>query len=345
MCKFSVIVPAYNCAGTLENTVKSILSSGLADFELIIIDDGSKDETGMLCDKLAGEYGQIRCIHQENAGVSSARNRGIDEAEGKYILFFDCDDSVDADAFQDIDGMIDNAQPDMLIFGESFDYCFKGRMYRRDELVYGREGCLDSTEVCKSFEELYSCNALSPVWNKFIKRSMITENSIRFDGDIFEMEDFLFSVKCLAHCESVYMLPKAIYRYRQAEDERGTYNRLCRVRSLTEYMIPFENAAEEAAAVFADHGARFESGGRVVEKIYAMLFHEQIRFAGIERIKNAASDMLGGRYAEVIRKTYPGLFDDMQNGRFGRIYMRNLKARLRHYAAVRYKYLRSLLKR
>ena len=73
---FSVIVPCYNCVRTLENTVNSIRASGLSNYELLLIDDGSTDGTGALCDVLCEKYPELRCIHQPNAGVSAARNRG-----------------------------------------------------------------------------------------------------------------------------------------------------------------------------------------------------------------------------------------------------------------------------
>ena len=80
--KYSVINPAFQCADSIENTVKSVLDSGLKDFEIIIVDDGSKDGTEDICDRLEKKHSQVTCIHKENGGVSSARNRGIDAAQG-----------------------------------------------------------------------------------------------------------------------------------------------------------------------------------------------------------------------------------------------------------------------
>ncbi len=91
--RFSVVIPAYNCAGTLEGTVDSIRASGLTDLEIILIDDGSTDGTAEVCDGLVGRFPEVRCVHQSNEGVSAARNRGIDESEGEYIWFVDSDDT------------------------------------------------------------------------------------------------------------------------------------------------------------------------------------------------------------------------------------------------------------
>ena len=91
---FSVIIPCYNCVKTLEATVNSIRVCGLSDYEILLIDDGSNDGTAELCDTLCVRYPELRCVHQENAGVSTARNRGINEAQGEYLWFVDADDIV-----------------------------------------------------------------------------------------------------------------------------------------------------------------------------------------------------------------------------------------------------------
>ena len=97
---FSVIIPCYNCLKTLETTVNSIRTSDLRNYELLLIDDGSTDGTGALCDVLCEKYPELRCIHQPNAGVSAARNRGVDEARGDYLWF------VDSGCFQTIYAVI-----------------------------------------------------------------------------------------------------------------------------------------------------------------------------------------------------------------------------------------------
>ena len=95
---FSVVIPCYNCINTLEATVNSVQLSGLTDYEILLIDDGSNDGTGNLCNDLCQRHTEVRCVHQENAGVSAARNRGIDNANGEYLWFVDADDTVDSGA-------------------------------------------------------------------------------------------------------------------------------------------------------------------------------------------------------------------------------------------------------
>ena len=91
---FSVIVPVYKAEATLEKCAKSILAQAPADLELILVDDGSPDGSGALCDRLAEQDSRVRVIHQKNAGASAARNAGLDAASGRYLQFVDADDWV-----------------------------------------------------------------------------------------------------------------------------------------------------------------------------------------------------------------------------------------------------------
>lgn len=326
----SVIVPAYNCSAFLEKTVGDILVSGLEDFEILLVDDGSTDGTAQCCDILAEKYEEVRCIHQKNAGVSAARNSGIESALGEYILFFDADDAVDSGALKHAVQSVQENRPDMLIFGLSFDYYFHNKQYRREELVHPAEGFLNRQQIRDAFDSLFQYNALSPVWNKIIRKQILLDSGVRFLGSLIEMEDFVFSVHCLTHCATVYMLPEAIYRYRLAEEERKTYNRLCRIPSLTQYMRPFESCIAQLMG---------KAGDSVLHQIYVSFFHERIRFASPAEIRKASQDMLRGKYAAVIMKADPTLYKNLQSERYLLVWTKNAVRRLRHWSAVRVKYL------
>lgn len=325
----SVVIPAYNCIATLERTLESILHSGLSDYEVLLIDDGSNDGAADLCEELQRRFDCVRCVHQTNAGVSAARNRGIREAAGTYILFFDADDTVDADALCHCEAVLRQHNPDMLIFGLSFDYYFHGSMYRRDELVPPLEGLVSRERWLGEMTALFESNALSPVWNKMIRRNLLLENRIQFPGGMIEMEDFLFSVRCLRYCGDIWFLPEPIYRYRQPEDESNTYRRLCRIPSISGYMDPFE---AELAAMPGTEG--------IAGKIYASFLGEMIRFSDIFGIEKTAKDMFGGKYAPWIAAENPGLYQLLEEGKYRQIWMKSQVGRLRHWTAVRVKYFR-----
>lgn len=240
--KYSVIIPCYNTGSIVEKAVMSIQSSGLAELEILLIDDGSNDNTPALCDRLAAENDNIRAIHQPNAGVSAARNRGIEEAKGEYIWFFDSDDLVDEGSMTRAAQIVSEQKPDMLMFGMSFDYYAGKRMYQRLELYYDEERLMTPAQVQETFSELYQNNMLTPCWNKLFRREMLLEHGVRFHPDLFVMEDFHFSLSALQHCQNVYSLPQVIYRYRQSDapgDNRAA-KRVNRIENLPAYMAHFE---------------------------------------------------------------------------------------------------------
>ncbi len=337
----SVIIPAYNCSAFLENIVDSIRKSGLDAEEILIINDGSEDDTEAVARQLQRRYPYVREVSQDNRGVSSARNRGIQEAVGDYLFFVDADDSLVPGSLADAKRILSDMHPDMLIFGLSFDYYHCDALYRSENLVYPEHGLLHAKEWAEVYRELYLYNALSPVWNKIIRRDLILDHQLTFREDMIEMEDYIFSAQCLLYCERIYLLDKVVYRYRQAEDEKGTFNRLWRIQSLSEYMLPFYETSDALEARFLKNGIDCHAK-EVSDLIYAMLFHEQLRFANLSQIRTAAEDMLDGPHSHIISKIDPKLYHDLKERRIVRVWCRRVYRRVRHQATVRIKYLRRM---
>lgn len=325
MKTFSVIIPCYNCVNTLKTTVNSIKASGLTDYEIILIDDGSDDGTEVLCDKLCRLHTEIRCIHQQNSGVSAARNRGIDEALGEYIWFVDADDTVEPGSITNATDIVFRQQPDMLIFGMSFDYYYKGKVYRQEFLLPPHVGMLSPEQLKETFQEFYNCNALSSVCNKFLKKKLLTSYGSRFRTDMILMEDFVFVLDILPHCESVYCLNKAIYRYRQGEDEKNAYRRLQRIPDLAIFMEPI---AERLLQL------NIPAHKTMTETIYTMLFAQSLSYASLKQIKRRLSLHHIGQYAEVLSEKHAF-----------RIWMHYRLSHIRHRVAVFLKSINTLLKR
>lgn len=313
---FSIIIPAYNCEKTLETTVDSVRASGLYDYEILLIDDGSRDNTPALCDRLCEAYPEVRCIHQQNAGVSAARNRGMAEANGEYLWFVDADDTVDADSLKNAAVIAATQKPDLLIFGLSFDYYYHGKRYRREELIPPCAGKMEADTWRNQFRALYDCNAWTPVWNKFYSRAMLKRAGVHFREDMMLMEDFFFVLETLPHCSSIYCLPEAIYRYRQGENERGAYHRLQRIPDLAEYLAPFEGAL---GAISPDAAAIFPG-------FYRMLLGQKLYYASLSEVKAGLQTHQKGKYAAF----YPETSAE-------KLFLRNQKSRLRHWLAIRAK--------
>ena len=199
---YSFIIPVYNCKDYLPACVESIRAVGLELFEILLVDDGSTDGSGEVCDALVARYPEVRAVHQTNAGASAARNQGIREATGERILFIDADDSIDSKALGTVLADSRCQQVDLVIFGLTFDYYYHGNCYRRDPLFFETEGILTEKVWGNSFEKLFLHNALSPVWNKVYKREILLKHNLEMDTGMFLYEDFEFVLRYLRRCGS-----------------------------------------------------------------------------------------------------------------------------------------------
>lgn len=202
----SVIVPVYNAEKTLRQCVDSILCQECKDFELLLIDDGSKDYSPAICDEYAAKDIRVKVFHKPNGGVSSARNLGIDNAQGKWITFIDADDYISKSYFD----TIDEHNEDVLVKGyQKFDYSGVGAGRAADELL--------GMPVFSDFISQYVTDSLLRCpWAKFYKRSLIGD--LRFLTDMKIGEDAWFVFNYLAKCKSFVVLPKGDYMVRLAEE-------------------------------------------------------------------------------------------------------------------------------
>ncbi len=206
---FSVIVPVYNVQEYLETCVKSVLEQTFDHFELILVDDGSKDQSGALCDALAEKDPRVTALHQENQGASAARNHGLRSARGRYILFLDSDDFYpQRDLLENIrkksDGhdvvcfnyarYTDRLMPPLIRFPEKVPT-------DRDELLL----------------ELVKQNAFtSSACLKAVKRSLLTERGIEFEEGT-SGEDIAWNARLMEAARSVALAPDCVYAYRVRE--------------------------------------------------------------------------------------------------------------------------------
>ena len=335
---FSVIIPAFNCEKSIERTVDSINSSGLTDYEIVIVNDGSTDNTAHVCNSLCSQYSFIKYSEQENSGVSVARNKGISIATGEYILFFDADDTAQEKGFSECIDIIEREKPDILVFGMSFDYYRNGKLYRRDKLVTEQTGIINKIQIKAELESLYNINALTPVWNKIYKRALIIDNNILFNTNYFLMEDFLFSLECLKVCENIYCLPKALYYYKQSENEKNAFNRLKRIDNLCEYVSPFKTAINELVTD--------KKGDNVFNNFFFMLLSQKMYYLNTKEIKKFAENFKNTKlYNEIkqgeIPTRYIGFLKDIEESRYLKIRLLNLKTQARHKVAV---FVKSLIR-
>ncbi|MBQ3404389.1 MAG: glycosyltransferase family 2 protein [Oscillospiraceae bacterium] len=202
----SVIIPAYNAAGQLHLSVGSVLKQDMGDFELIIINDGSKDNTADMARSMAENDSRIVVYNVENGGPASARNRGIEYAKGQYIMFLDADDTLEPDALSQAASAIGDSP--ILLTGyyiinsndtQKIPYFFDSARLMKDELG-------------ESFVPLYVSNLLNQCWAKLYLTSFLRDNRIIFEDYRFG-EDRLFILECLRAASSVSIGSACIYNY------------------------------------------------------------------------------------------------------------------------------------
>ena len=205
----SIIVPVYNAESTLPRCVDSILTQQYTDFELLLVDDGSTDSSGSLCDGYAAQDARVRAFHQENAGVSSARNLALDRARGTYLQFLDSDDWITADATRSLVRAAVEHRCDLVI--ADFYRVVGERLSRKGDIdedtVLTREGY--AAHMMENPADFY----YGVLWNKLYRREIVERHRLRMDPEISWCEDFLFNLEYIRWAERFYALQLPIYYY------------------------------------------------------------------------------------------------------------------------------------
>lgn len=215
MPKYSFIVPVYNCGKYLVPCVESLLAQTFRDFEILLIDDGTPDNGGVLCEEYAAKYPCIHVFHKENGGAASARNYGIDRARGDYLLFIDGDDTIEADTLARIEKVYAEAPGALVIFGISFDYYEKRRVPERiEQLSIRHRGSCSKQFYAENFTTLFDDNALSSACNKVFSARILRDTGLRFRADMTLYEDLEFVLQYFAYVNDFYCIDEALYHYR-----------------------------------------------------------------------------------------------------------------------------------
>ncbi len=211
---FSIIVPVYNVEKYICECAESVLKQSYHNFELILVDDGSKDQSGKLCDSFAEMDGRARVIHKPNGGLSDARNAGIREATGEYILFLDGDDYIADGSLEHIaECVIDTQKPVDVVFLEAL------KIFPDGKIVPLGDCCQSDSIVGKNKREVMQHLASRPKYpgsacTKLIRRKIILENSLYFEEGLLS-EDIDWTIRLLKHSEVFSYCGHEYYYYRQ----------------------------------------------------------------------------------------------------------------------------------
>lgn len=221
--RLSILIPVFNAEKYLRRCIESLLNQNKPIYEILLVNDGSTDKSGLLCDEYAAQYGNIRVVHKENGGNASARNVAIENATGDYLAWIDSDDFVDRNFVESIEKVIVECDPDCMCFG--WRYIARGEA-QPDAIPYLNHNTLLDREYIHSTILPPMLNIVDDhegfiyafVWNKVFKRKIFIENRIHFDESRRKWVDRSVVVEYLRFCETFYSLDKALYNYVQTVD-------------------------------------------------------------------------------------------------------------------------------
>ena len=203
MLDFSIIIPIYNAENTLEKCLNSIIKQSFSNYEVILIDDGSTDQSLSICKRYEMHYKNFHVIHQQNSGPSMARNVGLDNATGNWICFVDSDDSIEKNYLQDIQAAAQGYDVDVIFIGHN-----KVDEFGKKEVFIPGE---KSDTNIKTALVLSECDMFGYTWIKAFRKDSIKD--IRFDSSLNLFEDEVFTCQVLPNCGRIGVVNKPLYNY------------------------------------------------------------------------------------------------------------------------------------
>lgn len=216
----SVIMPVYNVEKYVARAIDSVKAQTLENFELLIVDDGSPDRSGEICEEYAADDARIKVIHKENGGAPSARNAAIELARGKYMYFMDSDDWAEPTMLEDMVALAEGAGAQLVVAGFYIDTYYSDDEYLTIEASLPGRAYSSQREFRESAYALFDKNLLYTPWNKLFLSSYILENGIRFPHTFWD--DFPFNLAVLRDVERVVLTDRRYYHFIRARGESET---------------------------------------------------------------------------------------------------------------------------
>lgn len=217
----SIIVPVYNVEPYLSQCLDSLLAQDISDYEVILVDDGSTDSSGVICDRCAAENPSFQCIHKPNGGLPSARKAGYQISRGEYVTFVDSDDWIAPDMYKIMCRIMTETHADVIVCDHT-SVTHNGEVICRTPFP---AGFYDKTRLEQEIYPymIYSGSffqyGISPnLWNKAFRRELLGPHLFHVPNDIVVGEDTLASYSCMLEAESIYFIGKSLYYYRSNAD-------------------------------------------------------------------------------------------------------------------------------
>lgn len=221
--KFSIIIPIYNTPEKyFRECINSITAQTYGSLDILLVDDGSEEETAKLCDTFKAADGRIRVIHQLNKGVAAARNKGIEQAKGEWVLFVDADDWIEKNTLEYVNSLIEKWPCDILMFSTYKEYAdnripmkyglesntiYEMKDFSTRERLYIRAMGVPNTKEGHFF-------ILTYCWDKVYNREFLIQNNLQFPTGIVKSEDKIFILSCFEKMNSFFFTDTYLYHYR-----------------------------------------------------------------------------------------------------------------------------------
>lgn len=265
--KVSIIIPVYNVELYLRRCLDSILSQTYTDWECILVNDGSNDNSGKICDEYANNDSRFRVFHKANGGVSSARNFGIDKATSEWITFVDSDDWVEKDYIYVM--FKDNQNSDFSIQG------YKIVPHRGNEVIHKFENSFYTSDILSIFCESEYKNIINSPVSKLFKTNIIREYNIEFDKTISYGEDHIFVLEYLKYVNVIYISNAFEYNYYQ-DDSISLTRKPIHSSQLISYMVLAFNKQLALIHQFnaTDNDAALSAVARRFYGVYSKLLYD-----------------------------------------------------------------------
>lgn len=249
MPKLSIIIPAYNVEGFLPRCLDSIFSQDYADFEVLCVDDGSTDGTSRLLNRYAVEHPELRVLTQSNQGMSTARNYGLREAKGEYVLFVDSDDWLCKGSL---------AKLATYLGGEDV-VCFNAKKYLektdeyKDNNLFSIDGVIKGWDYFNKVRLVPSEIHFVCIWQRAYRREFLEENNLSFVEGIRRAEDDLFTTMVMYYTQTLKVIDDYVYVYRVRDNSITTtvdinrwYDSLKVQEIMTAFFVPLQNVEKSA---------------------------------------------------------------------------------------------------
>ena len=221
--KISIIMPVYKVEEYVGKAIESILAQTFRDWEFLIVDDGTPDRSGEICDEYAKKDSRITVFHTENGGAPAARNYAIERAKGKYFYFMDSDDWAEPEMLSDMYALAERDNAQLVVAGFFIDTYYSDTEYRTDNLLVDAAVYKNADEFRQNAHKLFDKNLLYTPWNKLYRTDYIMENNIRYSKTLWD--DFPFNLDVIRNIERVTVTDKQYYHFirKRAESETAAY--------------------------------------------------------------------------------------------------------------------------